>query len=114
MDVDNVSNGSTEAGLKLIADLWDHIKWCQASLERRESPTGRAIAGRMKCDLSVNEVRNIKEALVFAAHRLAFLELAVKGLRYIECEDAADYSKFVDSKRKIEDMDIEELRTLLR
>jgi len=99
MDVSNVSNNSTvQAGLKLIADLWEEQEFFSQDL----------------IDLKFRDVKRIKFLFTRAAHRLAFLELVTKGLSYMECKDAADYSKFVDSKRKIEDLDIEELRVLLR
>ena len=114
MDVSNASNGSTEAGLKLIANLWDEIKIATTCLDRAKTPRGRAIAGRLKCDLAVIELRNMKETMVFAAHRLAFLEMVTKGLTEMDKHDAQAYARFVEKKRNIEDMDIDELRVLLR
>lgn len=49
-----------------------------------------------------------------AVHRLQWLELVVLGMSYREQSDAVGYAKFVRSKRKLEDLDIDELRILLR
>ena len=54
------------------------------------------------------------EAMNLALHRLRFLEMVVKGLTYQEQRDARDYAKFIQSKRKLEDMDVDELRSILR
>lgn len=62
----------------------------------------------------VKDLKAINECLRNAAHRLSFLEMVVKGLAYMEQHDAQGYAKFVEKKRSIEDMDIEELRKMLR
>ena len=65
-------------------------------------------------DLKFDDIQRIKETLKLAAHRLQWLELVVKGLNYQQQHDAASYAKFVDKKHHIEDLDVEELRALLR
>jgi hypothetical protein len=60
------------------------------------------------------DVIKMRDVMILAAHRLAFLEMVVKGLSFMEQHDAQAYAKFVEKKRNIEDMDIDELRVLLR
>ena len=106
MDVSNVSSSSMALeGSKLIADLWDQI----TDLDRR-------IAKGVSKDRGVVVVNctGIKDLMILAVHRLAFLEMVTKGLNYMEMHDAQAYAKFVEGKCKIEDMDIEEIRVLLR
>ena len=62
----------------------------------------------------VNDLSAIRDTLRYATARLRFLEMVTMGLTHMEKRDAADYAKFVDSKRKLEDMDIEDLRRVLR
>jgi hypothetical protein len=99
MDVSNVSTSSMhKEGLKLVADMWagiDKLKTIVKKLDNRD-------------------IIQTSDLMILAVHRLAFLELVTKGLTFMEMHDAQAYSKFVESKRKIEDMDIEELRVLLR
>lgn len=99
MDVSNVSKTSMhKEGLKLVADLWDEIEYFKQDL----------------IDLKHQDVTRVRDVLILSAHRLAFLEMVTKGLNYMEMHDAQAYAKFVEKKRKLEDMDFEELRVLLR
>jgi len=99
MDASNVSNGSTrDGGLELIADIWATIEMMKLPAERYKN----------------KDIIEMRDKLIFAVHRLTFLEMVTKGLTFMEMHDAAAYAKFVDKKRKIEDMDIDELRVLLR
>ena len=106
MDASNVSNGSTVAGLKLIADLWEAIG--------NRTNFNKAIKKEPYSSYMKPSAQTDHDLMILAVHRLQFLEMVVKGLNYMECKDAADYSKFIDSKRKLEDMDIDELRAILR
>ena len=95
MDASNVSNNSTrDGGAELIADIWEEQKFFS--------------------DLKFRDAERIKFLFTRAAHRLAFLEMVTKGLTEMDKHDAKAYAKFVEKKRKIEDMDIDELRVLLR
>ena len=99
MDVSNVSESSMhKEGLKLISDLWDELEFFRQDM----------------IDLRHGDAVRVRDVLILAVHRLTFLELVTKGLTYMEMHDAQAYAKFVHSKRKIEDLDIEELRVLLR
>jgi len=99
MDASNVSNNSTrDGGAELIADIWEEQKFFSQEL----------------IDLKFRDAERIKFLFTRAAHRLAFLEMVTKGLTEMDKHDAKAYAKFVEKKRKIEDMDIDELRVLLR
>lgn len=106
MSANTVSKESTDqAGLVLVANLWDAIEGMNHRIENDAN-------GHLR--ITTQQGRDLKETVVFAAHRLAFLELVVKGLSFMEQHDAQAYAKFVEKKRNIEDMDIDELRVLLR
>ena len=106
MDANNVSSSSMHLeGLKLVADLWKVI---EDMTHRIDSDAN----GHLR--ITTVQGRNMKETMVYVVHRLTFLEMVTKGLAYMEMHDAKAYAKFIDSKRKLEDMDIEELRVLLR
>ncbi len=107
-------NSTSDEELDLLKKLWEAIKFAGSNLETQKSPTNRPIPGRMKCDLSYKELADIKEVMVLAAHRLAFLEMVVKGLSYMEQHDAQAYAKFIEQKRNLEDLDLNELRVLMR
>lgn len=95
----SVSTNSTEQDTSdLLANLWDEIEFFKAPL----------------IDLRHGDAVRISQVLILAAHRLAFLEMVVKGLAEMEKHDAQAYAKFIEKKRKIEDLDIDELRVLLR
>ena len=104
-------NSTREAGKELINKLWSEILRINQLFQRQ---TICKRPKRLRRDLTVNEVHNIKEVMVLAAHRLTFLEMVVTGLSYKEQRDARDYAKFVESKTKLEDIDFNELRELLR
>lgn len=106
----DASSGSTqEAGYVLIDRMWRMIEVMGGRLERlSEQHNKEAIL------IAPKDFLAIKEQMVFAVHRLAFLELVTKGLSEMEKSDARAYAKFIESKRELEDMDIEELRVLLR
>lgn len=108
------SSTDRDGGKELIDRAWRVIKIVGSSIERRNSPTGRAIPHLVKADLSYKELEEFRDVLVFCAHRLAFLEMVTIGMKYQEMHDAQAYAKFVEKKRNIEDMDIDELRVLLR
>lgn len=117
--MDALNSSTRDGGLELINKLWIQIKYLQGSLDRRNSrnwhnDTGKPVAGRLKCDLSVKEVADAKSLMIYAAHRLTFLEMVTKGLSYKQMHDAQAYARFVDSKRELEDMDMNDLRELLR
>lgn len=82
----------------MIADLW-------ASIERMKFPAEK---------YKNRDIIEMRDLMILSAHRLAFLEMVTKGLNYMEMHDAQAYAKFVEKKRKLEDMDFEELRVLLR
>lgn len=63
---------------------------------------------------SNREVIQMRDLMILAFHRLTFLEMAVKGLRYKELHDAQAYAKFVEKKHAIEDIEIDQLKELLR
>lgn len=99
MDDNSVSSSSMHTeGLKLVADVWEESEYFQQDL----------------IDLKFRDVKRIRELFTRVGHRLAFLELVTKGLAYETMHDARAYAKFVDSKRNLEDMDLEELRVMLR
>jgi hypothetical protein len=85
-------------GIALLGNLW-------AAIERMH------VASQKIGNRDISEAYDL---MILAAHRLAFLEMVTKGLSYMEMHDAQAYAKFVDKKRKIEDLDIDELRVLLR
>lgn len=104
----SVSESSTEQeGLKLVADSWE---WIKALREDRDTIASKT---RMPT-LNAGKIGQLIEHLTHVVHRHEFLELVVKGLTYMEQHDAQAYAKFVQKKRKLEDMDFEELRVLLR
>lgn len=113
MSASNVSASSMgKEGLRLVTDLYELIKKMQAMqthVREKDSPTGR-----YKAEPAMPKSEDVINLMVLAVHRLQFLEMVVKGMRFMELHDAQAYAKFVESKRKIEDMDIEELRVLLR
>ena len=84
--------------LELIANLWETIEVMRGPAEVYKN----------------RDIIQMRDLMILAVHRLTFLELVTKGLTFMEMHDASAYAKFVDKKRKIEDMDIEELRVLLR
>ena len=92
------SNSTRDGGLALIADIWATIKTMREPADKYGN----------------RDIIEMRDQLIAAVHRLTFLEMVTKGMRYREMHDAAGYAKFVDSKRKLEDMDIDELRVLLR
>jgi len=99
MDASNVSASSMDKeGFVLIANLWDAIEKMRVASQK----------------IGNRDISKAYDLMILAAHRLAFLEMVTKGLSYMEMHDAQAYAKFVDKKRKIEDLDIEELRVLLR
>lgn len=99
MNAGNVSQTSMhKEGLELIANLWDKIKVMREPAERYNN----------------RDVIEMRDLMILAVHRLAFLELVTKGMTFMEMHDAQAYAKFVEKKRKIEDLDIDELRVLLR
>jgi hypothetical protein len=99
MDVSNVSaNSMGKEGIKLVADMWATIEMMKQPAERYKN----------------RDIIEMRDLMILAVHRLSFLELVTKGLTFMEQHDAQAYAKFVDKKRKIEDMDIDELRVLLR
>ena len=99
MDANSVSNSSMHLeGLKLVADLWATIEMMKSPAEKYKN----------------RDIIEMRDLMILAVHRLTFLEMVTKGLAYMEMHDAKAYAKFIDSKRKLEDMDIEELRVLLR
>ncbi len=104
----DASSGSTqEAGYVLIDRMWRMIEVMGNRLQACKNGDDPII-------YYANDLRAVKQQMVFAAHRLAFLELVTKGLSEMEKSDARAYAKFIESKRELEDMDIEELRVLLR
>jgi hypothetical protein len=98
MDGKNASSLSIKGGLELIEHLWKEIEFYNQDL----------------VDHKFADLVRVRDLLIVSVHRLAFLEMVVKGLSHMEQHDAQAYAKFVDSKRKIEDLDIEEFRVLLR
>lgn len=99
MDVSNVSaNSMGKEGIKLVADMWATIEMMKQPAERYKN----------------RDIIEMRDLMILAVHRLSFLELVTKGLTFMEQHDAQAYAKFVEKKRKIEDMDIDELRVLLR
>ena len=101
------SDSTRDGGQELISKAWRVI----------DAMSGRIDLCNKRDDPIVyyaNDLGAIKETLVFCAHRLAFLEMVTKGLTYMEMHDARAYAKFVKKKRKLEDLDLEELRVLLR
>jgi hypothetical protein len=96
----DVSNNSTEVGrgIVLVGSLW-------TSIEKLKKPID---------DLNNRDIIEARDVMILAAHRLGWLETVVTGLRYQTQHDAAMYAKFVDKKRDIETMDLDELRVLLR
>lgn len=104
----SVSGSSTEeAGYALINRLWTEIDRMRREIEMSTSPN--KIVGYTPAAWG-----DVKQTLVFAAHRLAFLEMVTKGLTEMDKHDAQAYARFVEKKRKIEDLDLDELRVLLR
>ena len=91
-------NKANEGGMTLIADVWDEQKFFSQEL----------------IDMKFNDVQRIKFLFTRCAYRLTFLELVTKGLTQMEMHDAQAYAKFVGLKRKLEDMDVEELRGMMR
>ena len=100
-----------DGGLELINDLWIAIRKKQSydSAVELNKKLGRRYMSHSKPDID-----KMYKLLIFAVHRLTFLEMVTKGLRYQEMHDAQAYAKFVQKKRNLEDMDTEELRLLLR
>jgi hypothetical protein len=99
MDASNVSASSMhKEGLKLVADLWATIEMMKQPAERYKN----------------RDIIEMRDLMILAVHRLTFLEMVTSGLTFMEMHDAQAYAKFVEKKRKIEDMDIDELRVLLR
>lgn len=93
-----LSSSMHKESLALIANLWDSIKRMRQPAEKYKN----------------RDIIEMRDLMILAVHRLTFLELVTKGLTFMEMHDAQAYAKFVEKKRKIEDMDIEELRVLLR
>ena len=85
-------------GIKLVADMWVTIEMMKAPAERYKN----------------RDIIEMRDLMILAVHRLTFLEMVTTGLTFMEMHDAQAYAKFVEKKRKIEDMDIDELRVLLR
>ena len=92
------SSTDRDGGPALIADMWQGIDKLSQIVQKLDNR-------------DVIETRNL---MILAVHRLAFLEMVTKGLAYMEMHDAQAYAKFIDKKRRLEDLDIEELRVLLR
>ncbi len=117
MDVQTVSSSSMhKEGLKLIADLWEEIHRITNTKAALDNPEAlRHLTANLRSIRSMQpSADKAHDLMVLAAHRLAFLEMVTKGLSFMEQHDAQAYAKFIDKKRKIEDMDIDELRVLLR
>ena len=115
MDDNNALDGSTEAGLKLIADLWVEIELIRETKKAMENPEGmQHLTAKYRSFLKQPSADRAYQLMVLSAHRLAFLEMVTKGLSYMEMHDAQAYAKFVDKKRQIEDLDFDGLRVLLR
>lgn len=87
-----------EKGIVLVANLWQGINCLRRVVQKLNNR-------------DIIEARNL---MVLAVHRLTFLEMVVKGLTYREQHDAAAYARFVEKKRNLEDMDIDEFREILR
>ncbi len=95
----SVSSNSTEGqGIVLIASLWERIDRLKVPIEK----------------LNNANIIEIRDLMILAVHRLTWLETVITGLTYQTQHDASMYAKFVDKKRSIEDMDLDELRVLLR
>lgn len=98
MDEKDVLTSSTHIeGLQLIANLWDEIK----------------LLRKPAVEYGNRDIIQARDLMILAVHRLTFLELVTTGLTYMEMHDAQAYAKFVEKKRKLEDMDIDELRVML-
>lgn len=109
MDEKDVLTSSTHIeGLQLIANLWDAIN----KNIRYKQATAKADAKYKSYIKPTRE--DVHDLMILAVHRLTFLELVTTGLTYMEMHDAQAYAKFVEKKRKLEDMDIDELRVMLR
>jgi len=115
MDASNVSSNSTrDGGVKLIADLWEEIELIAATKGALDNPEHmRHLSSKLR-GITPPSADRARDLMIFAVHRLTFLEMVTKGLSFMEMHDAAAYAKFVEKKRKIEDMDLDELRVLLR
>lgn len=114
MDASSVSSSSMHTeGLKLLGNVRQLYKQVRAINQHKDNEiipnTGRYCTRPPKLKL-----HELERTIHLVMHRLAFLELVTKGLAYETMHDARAYAKFVDSKRKLEDLDVEELRALLR
>lgn len=91
-------NSTEQAGSELIENLWEGIKSLTLPIRQMNN----------------QNIIEIRDLMTLAVHRLTWLELVVKGLTFAEQHDAAHYAKFVLKKKNLEDLDIEELKMLLR
>lgn len=106
----SVSASSMEKdGSQLVADSWTWINRTTHDIDLLKNG-----AKAHEPHISADNLVSLKEHMVSVVHRHEFLELVVKGLTFMEQHDAQAYAKFVQKKRKLEDMDLEELRVLLR
>lgn len=113
MDADSVSKSSMHIeGLKLLEELRRLYKQTRALNQYKYDCTNNAYFRPNKP--TKLDFDHLERTIHLAMHRLAFLELVTKGLAYETMHDARAYAKFVDSKRNLEDMDLEELRVMLR
>lgn len=96
--MDASKHSTRDGGLALLAEIWTTIEIMRRPAEQYKN----------------RDIIELRDMLIHAAHRLGFLEMVTKGLSFREMHDAAGYAKFVDSKRKLEDMDVDELREILR
>ena len=103
------------AGMELIHKMYEANEWLSNAVNDME---GKGKANGRKLykwnEPNIHDMRMLRDLTRNAVHRLAWLETVVKGLTYAEQHDAALYAKFVDKKRNLEDLDLEELRALLR
>lgn len=106
-----VSKDSTdEAGIVLVTRCFQEHQRLVKALEKYDRDREKWLA----MDMSRQGLAHLADTVKYAAHRLAFLEMVSKGLSFQEMHDLRAYARFVDSKRKLEDLDLEELREMLR
>lgn len=105
-----VSKNYTEHPIALVADLYEQSALLVTAIKRFEQDHEKW----ENVGMSRRGIDKLHDVVHLAAHRLAWLEAVVKGLTYQAQHDASVYARFVDEKHNIEDMDVEELRVLLR
>lgn len=103
-------NSTKDEGYALLNQLWE---WNEKLTSYVEWKNGENRVEELD-NINVENLEKMRDLYRDAANRIAFLEMVTKGLSYMEQHDAQAYAKFVDKKRKLEDLDLNELRVLLR